>query len=525
MPPGAVELAAYSLFTGAASPTTMVSPPALLNPGSSYRVRFRYRSLTGSAQSLELLVGQTPNPATMTVLQSWNFSTTTPTNALGPVGVPPAFNTDPSAAMNYYIAFRVTTPVGSMGVMIDDVYLDKNPTPPPKIGWGPINAPDGSHKDLPTDVMAFSSIYKQAVKISKTWEVVSTTYNYGAPGDFWWDAVSITPWVSITKAVPDPGQYGPSPYGTVRPRQKQTFTVTVDPTGFAPGQYMGTIRMYGRLYNSLYPGGVDATNQVLNVPVLLTVTDAGSGLSGAMGVQICRSNLGTSPAWTLLADQYGAPMAAIQVTSGTIANICITTYPNQMPFGRPAGLVTPERYFTVTAGGTFTANIRWYYTDGEAILGGVTRKDQLMPINQATSGGLWTIPTTGVLGWMSDAINNYVQGDGYTTANLGGNHAMGHQRTPKSIGDAAPLANGLEQNYPNPFNPETKIEYTVSDETHVTLVVYNSLGEEVARLVDEVLPAGKYSATFSGKELPSGTYMYRLTAGTFSDSKRMMLAK
>lgn len=521
---------ATTLFS---SPTgsTLVSPPAMLEAGSSYRVRFQYGTygLYTGPQSLELLYGTNPNPATMTVLASWSWTGSSALwpgliNALTPLGVAPFFNTDPSSAQNYYIAFRSTSSASAMDVMVDNIYLDKNPTPPPKIGWGPIGAPEGGHFDKPTDKMTFTAVYKSATgSLSKTWEVVSTTYKYGAPGDFWWDAISITPWIKITKATPNPGQYMPSPFGMDRPRQLQTFTVTVDPTRFAPGTYNGTIQMYGRLYNSDYPAGIDATNQILNVPVVLIVTDVGSG-RGAPSVQVCRTNLSTSANWVALNDPNGMPIAELQVTSGTIANICITAYPNQMPIGRPAGYFAPERYFTATASGSFTANIRWYYSDGEAVMGGVTNKAALMPINQASSGGSWTIPTSGLTGWNSNPINNYVQGDGYTTANLGGNHAMAHSR-PKLIGEYVPAEYALGQNYPNPFNPESKIDFSISDDVHVKLVVYNSLGEEVMRLVDEVLPAGKYTATFNGKDLPSGTYMYRLIAGSYSESKRMMLAK
>jgi len=87
----------------------------------------------------------------------------------------------------------------------------------------------------------------------------------------------------------------------------------------------------------------------------------------------------------------------------------------------------------------------------------------------------------------------------------------------------------LEQNYPNPFNPSTVIKYTISNKQFVTLKVYDVLGNEVATLVNEQLPAGEYEVEFkpesSMKNSASGVYFYKLIAGTFSETKKMILAK
>lgn len=90
-------------------------------------------------------------------------------------------------------------------------------------------------------------------------------------------------------------------------------------------------------------------------------------------------------------------------------------------------------------------------------------------------------------------------------------------------------ANGfaLEQNYPNPFNPSTTIKFSVPERTKVTIRVMNLLGEEVhAPLADQTYEAGTWSIDFSDADnLPSGTYIYRMDAGTFTASKRMVLLK
>jgi len=90
---------------------------------------------------------------------------------------------------------------------------------------------------------------------------------------------------------------------------------------------------------------------------------------------------------------------------------------------------------------------------------------------------------------------------------------------------ASPVLFDLGQNFPNPFNPVTQIEYSVAEAGFVSLAVYNTLGERVAVLINEQMPRGIYTASFNGSSLPSGAYFYRLSAGTFVQTKRMLLMK
>ncbi|MBK9099545.1 MAG: T9SS type A sorting domain-containing protein [bacterium] len=90
---------------------------------------------------------------------------------------------------------------------------------------------------------------------------------------------------------------------------------------------------------------------------------------------------------------------------------------------------------------------------------------------------------------------------------------------------SAPLLFSLEQNYPNPFNPTTSIQYSVSSEQYVTLVVYDVLGNEIEILVNEEKPVGTYEVTWYAEQLPSGVYFYRLKAGEYSAVKKMTLIK
>jgi aminopeptidase N len=88
-----------------------------------------------------------------------------------------------------------------------------------------------------------------------------------------------------------------------------------------------------------------------------------------------------------------------------------------------------------------------------------------------------------------------------------------------------PFEYSLGQNYPNPFNPSTTISYQLPEKELVTIKIFNILGKEVATLVNEEKPAGKYELEFSADNLVSGVYFYKLQAGSFVETKKMILIK
>ncbi len=107
-------------------------------------------------------------------------------------------------------------------------------------------------------------------------------------------------------------------------------------------------------------------------------------------------------------------------------------------------------------------------------------------------------------------------------------YAGTHTFTLSDVGEGStrvPQAFSLEQNYPNPFNPETKISYTVARAGRVTIRVYDILGKEVATLMDGERQPGSYQATFSAANLTSGVYYYRMTAGGYAATRRMIVVK
>ncbi|MBX7042129.1 MAG: T9SS type A sorting domain-containing protein [Ignavibacteria bacterium] len=127
--------------------------------------------------------------------------------------------------------------------------------------------------------------------------------------------------------------------------------------------------------------------------------------------------------------------------------------------------------------------------------------------------------------------NNYAQGtlngSGFKIdgIRIGNSWASSVLSSVSQISSELPASYSLGQNYPNPFNPSTSIIYSVKQTGNVTLRVFDALGREAGTLVDELQLPGTYKAVWNGEGLSSGMYYYRLTSGTFSETKRMMLLK
>ena len=83
----------------------------------------------------------------------------------------------------------------------------------------------------------------------------------------------------------------------------------------------------------------------------------------------------------------------------------------------------------------------------------------------------------------------------------------------------------LSQNYPNPFNPATLISFSIPNDEFVSLRIYDVLGREVAQIINERRSAGTYQVEFNGTALNSGVYYYTLTAGSYTETKKMMMVK
>lgn len=109
-----------------------------------------------------------------------------------------------------------------------------------------------------------------------------------------------------------------------------------------------------------------------------------------------------------------------------------------------------------------------------------------------------------------------------------GDRSVSGDTYPPSIIKTQSLQTGgyaLDFSFPNPFNPTTEISYTIPVSGKVQIKVYNMLGQEICTLVDQEQPAGKYTVSFNGSALPSGTYFYTLRSGNFTATKKMLLCK
>lgn len=153
--------------------------------------------------------------------------------------------------------------------------------------------------------------------------------------------------------------------------------------------------------------------------------------------------------------------------------------------------------------------------------------------------GSGTNSTVNAIGLSGPANNtNVYAGGAFTVAGAKQSYYFGRWNKP-SAGDqpmalstpssdnlaTTPREFALEQNYPNPFNPSTQIRYQLPSQSFVSLKIFDILGREVATLVNEEKEPGTYSAVWNAKDAASGMYFYRLTAGAFTEVKKLMVLK
>jgi hypothetical protein len=165
------------------------------------------------------------------------------------------------------------------------------------------------------------------------------------------------------------------------------------------------------------------------------------------------------------------------------------------------------------------------------------------------SSGVWSqqgskLVGTGALGSAEQGYSVALSADGNTaivggpsdSSSVGATWVFTRSGTPvREEAANVPSQFVLEQNYPNPFNPSTKIQFTIvstqsgsasGGNRQLTFVkVYDVLGREVATLVNEVKEPGTYTVQFDGSNLASGVYFYRLQAGTYVETKKLLLLR
>lgn len=251
---------------------------------------------------------------------------------------------------------------------------------------------------------------------------------------------------------------------------------------------------------------------------------AGSTPAAAGAFSWTVPNASTSAARIRIIDPADGNPADTSAAPFSITVPSVTSSPATLSFG-PVGIGTGQRdTVVITNSGTATLVIYSVTTTTGYFVAGRTS---------------FTIPagssdTLGVV-FQPDSLQTY-----YDTLRISTNAPTASVTVPLvgtgvpavSVGgdDPAPITFRLEQNYPNPFNPSTSISYALPAEGFVTLRVYNTLGQEVATLVNETQMPGRYSVRFpleatDSRGLPSGIYFYRLQAGEYLSLRKMILLK
>ncbi len=144
-------------------------------------------------------------------------------------------------------------------------------------------------------------------------------------------------------------------------------------------------------------------------------------------------------------------------------------------------------------------------------------KDAPMAVGNAPARRVGTFLLNNVADDMTD--------DGWALFDSSVVWAMGLSTSVKNQSRNVPSDFVLYDNYPNPFNPVTYITFSVPIQSRVRLSVWNTLGEKVATLVEEVKPAGRYTSVFNASEFSSGVFFYKLEAGPYTMTKKMLLLK
>jgi plastocyanin len=164
--------------------------------------------------------------------------------------------------------------------------------------------------------------------------------------------------------------------------------------------------------------------------------------------------------------------------------------------------------------------VRWTYTSG-------AHDHNVLADNGSFTSGPPAPPT-----WIFNHVFTSAGSNPYYCEPHGGPGGSGmsgvvNVQNPVSVDDGKLIADKFElmQNYPNPFNPSTNIQYAIGSMQFVNIKVYNILGDEVAILVNEEKEQGVYDVTFIATGLSSGMYLYKLQAGSFVETKKMILLR
>ncbi len=324
----------------------------------------------------------------------------------------------------------------------------------------------------------------------------SSTVNLGTAGNF---AILAKTGITTTGITAISGNIGVSPAAATF---MTGFGLIMDATGTFSTSSLITGKVYSATYTSPTP-----TNMTAAIGDMLTAYTDAAGRNLPDSIEMGAGNItGKTIPHGLYKWSTGVQISAAGVTiSGSATDIWI--------FQIASNLTVANGAIVTLSGGAKAANIFWQVA-GQVTLGTtVAMKGNILCETQIAMNTGATLEGRALA---------------QTAVTLNGNTVNSPSVTLVANG-ITPRAFDLSQNYPNPFNPSTKIEYSLPQAGMVSLKVYNVLGDEVATLVNERQDAGSHDVTFNAgngtRSLSSGVYFYRLDAGTFVSTKKLVLMK
>jgi hypothetical protein len=251
------------------------------------------------------------------------------------------------------------------------------------------------------------------------------------------------------------------------------------------------------------------------------------GTTAAMkGIILCQTQIAISTGASL--NGRALAQSAVTLDANAVTDPATSAPPSNIP------TITAHSQVTVNRG-SVGVNIT---VTGSNFAVGVTTLDfgagvtvNSIAVNSATSIKVnITLASTATSGARTITVTNSGSGGGSATLTSGFTVGTGTATSvEKVLSSGAPVTFGLEQSYPNPFNPSTTIQYSLAKAGQISLKVYNLLGNEVATLADGPQDAGRHTVTFDTNRgslsLASGVYFYRLEAGSFVSTKKLVIMK
>jgi hypothetical protein len=254
---------------------------------------------------------------------------------------------------------------------------------------------------------------------------------------------------------------------------------------------------------------------VLNSLSAISFADAQHGLAVGMGGVIVRTSDGGA-SWTIPSSSIERNLLAVALRGDT----CIAVGDDGAIVRSSDGGATWQNRALNTPAALRCVAIT---NAGAALVGG----DDGLVFLSRDAGDSWKVQSSGT---MLDLYSISMVDENLGTI-VGAGGAILHTTT-GGVESVKPLktyrlpeAFSLSQNYPNPFNPTTNFQFSIASLQLTILKVYDVLGREVATLVNEVKPPGEYTVWWDATGVPSGVYFYRLTAGAFSETRKLILLR